>query len=160
MNILLRNLKTGDLDLLAEMLARIAVFDRSDCSIALELLTIARDHPEQQEYHCLVAAGPGDAPLGYACFGPAPLTVGTFCLYWIAVDPACAGQGIGSRLLVAIEEKVCQARGRILFLETSSRPSYAPTRQFYVKNGYILEETIRDFYREGEDRVTYLKRFD
>ncbi len=160
MNTSLRDLKTSDLPLLAELLARIDVFDQDDRKVSMELLTIVLEQPAQQDYLCIVASGPGDAPVGYACFGPTPLTEGTFDLYWIAVDPACAGQGIGGRLLRAVEEQVRQRQGRLLILETSSTQCYAQTRQFYLKSGYTLAETIRDFYREGEDRVTYLKRLD
>jgi ribosomal protein S18 acetylase RimI-like enzyme len=159
MNVILRDLKTSDQAALAELLARVAVFDQADCSIAMELLTIILEQPEQTDYRCIVAAGPSNVPLGYACFGPTPLTEGTFDLYWIAVDPAYAGQGIGSRLLQAVEEQVRWMRGRLLVLETSSTQCYAQTRHFYLKIGYTLVETIPDFYREGEDRVTYLKRF-
>ncbi len=147
MNISLRNLKTNDLPLLADILAGIAVFDQDDRKVAMELLTIILEQPDQKDYLGIVAAGPGDAPVGYACFGPTPLTDGTFDLYWIAVDFACAGQGIGSRLLRAVEEQVRQRQGRLLVLETSSTQCYAQTRQFYLKTGYTLAETIKDFYR-------------
>ncbi len=158
MNIVLRDLKTSDRAPLASLLARIAVFDAEDRSVAMELLGIVLEQPGQKDYLCIVAAGPKDMPLGYACFGPTPLTEGTFDLYWIAVDPACAGQGVGTRLLQGVEEQVRQAQGRMMVLETSSMQCYAQTRQFYLKCGYTLAETIPDFYCEGEDRVTYLKR--
>ena len=156
--IVLRDLQAGDLAPLAELLGSIAEFDADDRSIALELLTIIIEQPAQPDYRAIVAVDQRALLLGYACFGPTPLTEGTFDLYWIAVNPSCSGQGIGGRLLQAAEEKIRQAHGRMLLVETSSQPAYARTRQFYVKNGYLLAETIRDFYREGEDRVTYLKR--
>ena len=91
------------------------------------------------------------------CFGPTPLTQGTFDLYWIAVDPACCARGVGTRLLLAAEEVMRSQYGRLVLIETSSGGGYELTRQFYLKNGYTLAETIPDFYRPGEDRVTFTK---
>jgi len=39
--------------------------------------------------------------------------------------------------------------------ETSGRPLYEPTRQFYLKNGYELEATLREFYGSGDDKLVY-----
>jgi hypothetical protein len=44
-------------------------------------------------------------------------------------------------------------------LETSSQGGYSRTRSFYEKAGYLLESRIRDFYKPGDDRLTYVKRF-
>jgi len=120
MNFVLRDIKPGDLRLLAELLSRIPQFDLDDCSVALELLKIILEQSEQKDYYCIVAADPSDVPLGYTCFGPTPLTDGTFDLYWIAVNPACAGNGIGTRLLQAMEAQVRRMHGRLLIIETSS----------------------------------------
>ena len=35
---------------------------------------------------------------------------------------------------------------------------YLPTRKFYEKVGYVNEASIRDFYREGDDKIFYVKR--
>jgi len=95
--------------------------------------------------------------LGYLCYGPTPLTEGTYDLYWIAVDPDYAGQGIGTRLLKHFENEVRRKQGYLIVIETSSTPEYTDTREFYLRKGYLLAETIKDFYRRGEDRVTYTK---
>jgi ribosomal protein S18 acetylase RimI-like enzyme len=157
-NLTLRDLRPNDLPLLLELLQKIDIFDADDRSVAMELLTIIIEQPTQKEYCCIVASDSEDNPLGYSCFGPTPLTEGTFDLYWIVVYPSYAGQGIGSQLLLAVEDRIRQEHGRMLIIETSSKESYARTRQFYRKNGFCLAETIKDFYRQGEDRVTYLKR--
>ncbi len=88
---------------------------------------------------------------------PYSLTDGTFDLYWIAVDPAWAGQGVGTLLLRRVESMLKEDNGRLIVIETSSSQQYALTRQFYEKNGYVLAETIKNFYRPGEDRVTFVK---
>ena len=42
-------------------------------------------------------------------------------------------------------------------IETSSLPHYEPTRRFYLKHGYELGATLRDFYAEGDDMVVFRK---
>ena len=101
----------------------------------------------------------GDRVLGFACYGPRDLTSGVFDLYWIAVDSSSHRNGIGRRLLVATEEAVCEAGGRMLIAETSGTPQYEPTRKFYLGMGYKQEATIKDFYIEGDDLAIFVKRF-
>ena len=101
----------------------------------------------------------GDRILGFACYGPRDLTSGVFDLYWIAVDSAIHRKGIGRNLLVATEEQVRQAGGRMLVAETSGSSHYEPTRNFYYGMGYALEASIKDFYSIGDDLAIFIKRF-
>jgi hypothetical protein len=57
----------------------------------------------------------------------------------------------------AIEDCIRQNHGRLLVIETSSKSTYANTQRFYLKCGCKLGEAIKDFYREGEDRLTFVK---
>jgi ribosomal protein S18 acetylase RimI-like enzyme len=95
--------------------------------------------------------------LGYACFGPHPLTQGTYDLYWIVVDPTAQGHGIGHALLARVEAEVQARGGRLLLVETSGTPAYAPARRFYESSGYRCEATIHDFYALGDDLVIFSK---
>jgi GNAT superfamily N-acetyltransferase len=156
---ILRVLNNQDRHGLEKMLSTIPAFDDDDQAVALELVDIALDDPAQTDYLFLLAVDAADQPIGYACYGPTPLTEGTFDLYWIAVTADLAGKGIGTSLLQAVEEDIQRRNGRMLIIETSSSDGYEKTRQFYLKNGYPLVETIQDFYRPGEDRVTFIKRF-
>ena len=101
----------------------------------------------------------GEKVLGFACYGPRDLTSGVFDLYWIAVDASVQRNGVGRRLLIAAEEAVRQAGGRMLIAETSGSPDYEPTRKFYLGMGYAMEATIRDFYSAGDDLAIFVKRF-
>jgi len=98
-----------------------------------------------------------DKLLGYACFGPHPLTEGTFDLYWIAVDPEAQEQGIGRALLSRVEEEVPVRGGRMLLVETSGTPAYTPARRFYESCGYRYEAVIHDFYTPGDDLIVFAK---
>jgi ribosomal protein S18 acetylase RimI-like enzyme len=99
----------------------------------------------------------GGQALGFACFGPHPLTEGTFDLYWIAVDPEARGRGIGHALLSQVEEEVRTRGGRMLVVETSGTPAYAPARRFYESCGYRYEAVIHDFYAPGDDLIIFCK---
>ena len=158
MEITFRDLHTTDRPILADLLSGVQDFDLDDQVIAIELIDIAIQQPEQTDYYFQVAADQDDHAVGYACYGPTPLTDGTYDLYWIAVEPAIAGQGIGTMLLKAVEAEIRRRNGRMVVIETSSNPIYELTRKFYLKNGYVLAESIPDFYREGENRNTYIKR--
>jgi hypothetical protein len=47
----------------------------------------------------------------------------------------------------------------MICLETSSQGGYERTRRFYDQAGYVEEARLRDFYKPGDDRITYVKRF-
>ena len=67
---------------------------------------------------------------GWICWGPTPCTLGTFDLYWMAVDPAMHGAGIGTALVREMEGRLAGS-ARLIVVETAGRPDYRPTRAFY-----------------------------
>lgn len=149
-------LRGGDREPLRQLLANISVFNIEDQDLAMELVDIALENPAQKDYRFLLGWEGADLR-GYACYGPTPLTDRTYDLYWIAVDDRFAGQGIGSQILKNVESILQQENGRMVVIETSSLQTYGSTRAFYLKHGYRLAEQIADFFRSGEDRVTYTK---
>ena len=44
-----------------------------------------------------------------------------------------------------------------MLIETSSQESYAPTLNFYKRNGYRIEACIHNFYRPGDDKLVFAK---
>jgi len=94
---------------------------------------------------------------GYVCYGPTPLTEGTFDLYWIAVDPASQGRGYGQQLLAFAESDARRRGGRAMLIETSSQDSYQPTIRFYERAGYSLVARIPEYYRPGDDKLIFRK---
>jgi ribosomal protein S18 acetylase RimI-like enzyme len=142
-----------------DIAARTGFFSQEEveCVGALweEYLTLG---PEQCGYNFIVEKN-GDQVLGFACYGPRDLTSGVFDLYWIAVDPHSHRNGVGRGLLVASEEAVRKAGGRMIIAETSGTPHYDPTRKFYIGMGYTREATLKDFYTEGDDLAIFVKRF-
>lgn len=96
--------------------------------------------------------------MGFAHYGPAEITEGTWYLYWIAVDRQSHGLGYGASLLRRVEEEVRARGGRLLLIETSMLPRYEPTRRFYERYGYPRECVIRNYYSEGDDKAIFAKR--
>jgi ribosomal protein S18 acetylase RimI-like enzyme len=155
---MLRELRANDLPALERILAATDAFTPAEVAVAMELLEIVINDPEQHDYEVAVAESGGKVA-GYVLFGPVAATVGSFDLYWIAVDPAVQGSGVGQRLMEHVEAQARQRGGRMVCLETSSQGGYSRTRSFYERAGYILESCIRDFYKPNDDRLTYVKRF-
>jgi ribosomal protein S18 acetylase RimI-like enzyme len=132
-------------------------FREDEVDVAVELVTEALGRGTDSGYFFLFAEREGET-LGFACFGPTPCTLGSWDLYWIAVRNEFRGQGIGKRLLADAENVVRDSGGRKLFIETSSGETYLPTREFYIRSGYLEEARVRDFYRDGEDKLIYSQR--
>jgi ribosomal protein S18 acetylase RimI-like enzyme len=97
-------------------------------------------------------------PIGFAYYAPTAMTDRTWHLYWIFVDKQTHAKGIGSKLLKYAEEDIARSGGRLFLIETSSLPSYDPTRKFYLKHGYEQAAVIRDFYADNDDQVIFRKR--
>jgi ribosomal protein S18 acetylase RimI-like enzyme len=157
MDVSLRKLIQTDRPAIIRLLHRINGFHQDDIDITIELLDIFLYQHGQKEYEFLVAVNEAGWILGFICYGPTPLTDGTYDLYWIAVDPDYEGKGIGSRMFQMMEDCIRRDHGRLLIIETSSDPNYAAAQRFYLKCGCALAEDIHDFYHVGEDRLTYTK---
>jgi ribosomal protein S18 acetylase RimI-like enzyme len=95
--------------------------------------------------------------VGYTSYGPIACTKESFDLYWIVVDAGFRAKGLGSRLLVKTEEAIAALGGKRIYIETSARPSYTPTRAFYLARGYAQVAELEDFYAPGDAKAMYLK---
>ena len=111
--------------------------------------------PSDRPYYALGAEFDG-ALAGWICWGQTPCTDGTWDLYWMAVDPALHGSGVGTALVDEMERRL-QGRARLIAVDTSGRADYAPTRGFYAARGYQAVAIVPDFYAPGDDQVIYTK---
>jgi ribosomal protein S18 acetylase RimI-like enzyme len=94
---------------------------------------------------------------GYSCYGPIACTTHSYDLYWIAVHSDFQGRGLGRLLLAESEKRIAAAGGRRIYVETSGREQYQPTRSFYEHCGYRREAVLKEFYGPGDDKIVYLK---
>lgn len=163
MGVCIRAVTSGDVGALHTLLRRVSVFDPHEVSVAEELLTEALSGSRDYVIHVAEEIGPNPAPyasgrvVGYVCHGHNPVTDALYDLYWIAVDPAAQGHGVGRALVAHTEECVRRARGRGILIETSSRAEYASARRLYEACGYRKAAEIADFYKPGDGMLMYLK---
>jgi ribosomal protein S18 acetylase RimI-like enzyme len=142
------------------LIANAGVFKPTELATVAEIWSeYLREGAEGSGYYLIVYREAREL-LGYACYGPHPLTEGTFDLYWIAVDRAHRGRGIGLALLQAVEAGVRTLGGRMITVETSGTPEYAPARHVYTSAGYLDEARLKDFYSIGDDLVIYTKHIE
>ncbi len=130
------------------------LFHEEEVATAVELLDESLAGDEDYQF---VGGFEGDELVGYGCWGPTPGTVATSDLYWIVVDRVRQGAGVGTQLLGEIERRLAADGRRLVVVETSSRPDYAPTRGFYEARGYTRAATIPEYYAPGDDLVIYTK---
>jgi len=164
-------LRPVDRERVSELLITTAAFSSEEVAVALELFdaTYPRCRPERSEGPAFAVDEPADYEflgafdddsllLGYACFGPTPSTDGTWDLYWLAVDPAAQGRGAGRALVREVERLLVARQARLLAVETSSRESYAHSREFYARCGYTEVARVPDFYAPADDRIILTTR--
>jgi ribosomal protein S18 acetylase RimI-like enzyme len=155
---MIRSLIADDRAPIEQMVRATGVFMEEEVTVALELVDHALNKPGQDDYIFFVHEAKGKT-LGYACIGKTPMTDATWDLYWIVVDPTAHGQGIGQALTLKTEEYVTAHSGRLIVIETSSKPSYDRTRKFYVDAGYVQLAEIANYYRANDSLVVFGKYF-
>jgi D-alanine-D-alanine ligase len=143
------------------------LFRVDEVEVAVELVETRLEKGFASGYHFLFAeregmignaALVGDAELiGYACFGPIACTVSSWDLYWIAVRPAQQSQGIGLRLMTEVQRLVREHGGTQMYIDTSDRPEYTPTRVFYQRCGFRIAATLENFYDRNDGKVVWHK---
>jgi ribosomal protein S18 acetylase RimI-like enzyme len=153
----IRRLEAGDRQGLERILEAAGVFNSEEISVAVELIDEAIAKPGG-DYRALGIAAAGGI-IGYTCYGRAPFTEFAYHLYWIAVDPGVQGTGVAQRLMAATEDAVVTLGGRLLLVETASKPSYARSRRFYEALHYREAARIRDYYAPGDDKIIFEKRW-
>jgi GNAT superfamily N-acetyltransferase len=132
------------------------LFTREEIAVALELIDIALADPGG-EYHALVAELDGRLA-GYVCYGPTPMTDGTWDLYWIVTHPQARKHGVGRALVRSMEDELRRCGARMVRVETSQLDSYGAAHRFYERLHYPVVAQLPNFYRTGEDLLVLLKQ--
>lgn len=150
-------LRREDLAAVRAIVTSTGFFHPPEIEVAVELAEERLAKGAASGYHFLFPVET-DPPPAYACYGPVPATTGSFDLYWIAVHAEHRGRGLGRRLLAATEQTIAAAGGERIWVETSSRELYAPTRDFYRACGYEETARLEDFYARDDSKVVFVKR--
>ncbi len=129
-------------------------FTEEEASVAIELVDAALSGSD--DYRVIVCESDG-ALSGYVCFGPTPMTDGTWDLYWIAVADEGRKQGVGRGLVDCMQVELKSRGARLVRVETSGQDIYKSTRAFYERTQFEVVARICDFYRRGDDLIVYGK---
>ncbi len=149
----LRQLTAADRGRIEEITRGVRVFRDDEVPVALEVFDAAvAGSPD----YSAVGADLDGRLAGWICWGPTPCTLGTYDLYWMAVDPVVHAAGVGTALVREMEGRLAGS-ARLIVVETAGRPDYRPTCAFYEARGYRRAAVIPDFYAPGEDQVVYVK---
>lgn len=152
------SVRPSDRQAVRELLNATGFFSEGDVAVGVELVEETLKSGLAAGYHYLFLDAPDGSLEGYACFGQVPLTESSWDLYWIAVAPSSKRSGRGRRLLHAVERVAARNGAAQLFVETSGRAQYAPTRSFYEGMGYDKAAEFDDFYAPGESKVVFRRR--
>jgi ribosomal protein S18 acetylase RimI-like enzyme len=132
-------------------------FKPAEVVVAEEVIDGYLADPAGSGYNTLVAKD-GPTVAGYICYGPTPLTEGTWDVYWIAVAAGEQGRGVGGALMASAEDRIREAKGRLVIIETSSQADYEKSRRFYSNRGYETIARLPDFYAPSDDKLILQKR--
>ncbi len=151
-----KKLKPSDIAYIKEILESTSFFYDSEVEIALELAQENLEKGEDKSGYIFTIVEIDDKPIGYTCYGKIPGTIDSFDLYWIAIHKSQHGKGIGKILMKMAIEDIDKMHGKNIWIETSSRPVYEPTRQFYLKSNCELITELPDFYGPNDNKVIFL----
>ena len=145
-----------DLQRVREITDSTGFFYPEEVDTAVELVEDRLAKGPRCGYHFLFAEQDGET-VGYTSFGPIACTRESYDLYWIVVSGTYRGKGLGTQLLEQSEEAIAALGGTRVYIETSARPLYEPTRAFYLARGYTQIAELEDFYAPGDAKAMYLK---
>ncbi|MEW6087155.1 MAG: GNAT family N-acetyltransferase [bacterium] len=136
-----------------------SAFNPAEIEILDEVLADYFDNPKTT--YILFDERNNDRILGFALFGRSPMTKFSWDIYWMVVGKEFQRKGIGKKLQERIEKHVLKKGEKaILMVETSSKPEYEATRNFYRKTGFIEMGRVPDFYKEDDSLVIFYKKLD
>ena len=149
-----------DRDAVRRLVASTGFFSDAEVEIAVELVDDALSKGQAASGYHFVFAEEDGRPVGYVCFGPIAGTAASYDLYWIVVDAERRGGGVGRLLERACMNAARGLGGRRLYVDTSSRAQYEPTRAFYRACGDTDVAQLDDFYADGDGKVIFVKALD
>lgn len=151
------NVVPADRAAVRDIVASTNFFSAEEIDVAVELVDEHLQTGEASGYYFLFAECSG-VVAGYTCFGPIPCTQSSYDLYWIAVHQKFRGHGLGLKLMQRTEALIAARGGKRVYIETSSRPQYEPTRGFYLRCQYQQAALLTDYYADGDGKLIYERK--
>jgi ribosomal protein S18 acetylase RimI-like enzyme len=149
----------NDLDAVLRVAQSTRVFTADELAVVQEMFD-GIFHPNTYNDHTFLVYRKNDSNkiAGFIVYGPVPMADRIWDLYWIGVDRAAQGAGIGGALLEQLEKDITRRGARALYLETSDSALYQPARTFYERHGFECVAHLPDYYAPGESMLIYRKR--
>ncbi len=146
----------SDLETVRDIVESTGFFYPAEVDIAVELVEerLRRGDPSGYFFAFVEING---RTVGYSCYGPIACTTSSFDIFWIAIHSDAQRHGMGKWLMSVTEELIFDRGGERIYVETSGRDHYLPTRKFYDRCGYQKAAELPEFYGEGDSKVIYLK---
>ncbi len=151
----IRAVTRNDIEGLKDVLNSIELFPSEMLD---DMISDYLNNPESDEIWFLALEN--DLPISIGFCAPEKLTEGTYNLYAIGVREDIQGKGIGSKMMTYLENRLIEKEARILIVETSGTDDFELTRRFYENLNYSREAVIRDFWKDGDDKVIYWKKLN
>jgi ribosomal protein S18 acetylase RimI-like enzyme len=121
-----------------------------------EMISDYFNNPETQDNWFTYIENNKPIAIGYCV--PEKLTEGTYNVLAIGVAKDFQRKGIARQMMNYIEDFLKNSDGRIIIVETSTDEAQIGARNFYENIGYINMATIKDFWKDGEDKIVFWKR--
>ncbi len=150
------DVKASDIEAVGEIVRSTNFFNSEEIEVAMGLVEERVETGIESGYEFVFAEVDGKV-VGYTCYGRIPCTKHSFDLYWIAIHQDFRGLGIGKELMDRTEKVIKEIGGIGVYVETSSKELYHPTRSFYLKMNYIEKALFEDFYDKNDGKVVYVK---
>ena len=148
--------KESDITAIEDIIRSTGFFRVDEILVAVELINERLAKGLSSGYEFLFADYQGRT-IAYSCYGLIPCTLHSYDLYWIASHNDFRNMGIGSYILEVTENEIKKSGGYGIYIETSGKEQYLPTRSFYEKNKYILKARLNHFYDRDDDKLIYVK---
>lgn len=153
MNQIIRPVTTADVDELKKVLDSCELFPSEYLD---EMISDYFNNAETEDHWFTFLIDEKPVAIGYCV--PEKLTEGTYNLLAIGVSQNAQRKGVASAMMEYIEQQLKQKNGRLLLVETSSDEAQIAARKLYQKIGYKQVAVIDDFWKDGEDKIVFLKQ--
>ena len=154
---MIRKMYESDRGRILSILQATNMFTSAELTLATEQIDIYLDGMNQSKYSIVVIENDDFEVVGYMSYGLAPLTDGAYNIHSIAISPKSQRHGYGKELVSWLDKHVKESDRRMILIDTSSQQKYKPTREFFRALGFKEVSRIPDYYKHGNDRITYIK---
>jgi ribosomal protein S18 acetylase RimI-like enzyme len=153
--------RPSDESQIIQVAEKTGVFSGEELSVLREILGVYYHPGPNDAYEFVVYRdGSADSVAGFGCYGPIPMADRIWDMYWLGVDPAQQGKGIGNLIMKTVEEDLAKRGARTIYLETSDSDHYRAARNLYERRAYERIAHFPDYYAVGEGKVIFRKKLN